>query len=323
MFTPYQEKQLAWELTKRHSSSDEEKLTSVLSEAKDTQSSIRSRVIDAKANLSNKSDIVSIEYIPKTGKNKGRIYEQFYKGDKCRLFAWLSDTCDLVDDVLYKKEMQGTNWDFTSSINNLTKEGDVLFSSGKKPEALVSRIIDMTTNKGDIILDYHLGSGTTVAAAHKMGQRYIGIEQMDYIETVAVERLRKVIGTKKEGTMFGDEHDCDQGGISKGGGSFVYCELAKANQNFVDEISAATTKEQLTAIWERMQQSGFLSWKINPSAINDTARDFADLSTDDTRRFLIESLDKNLLYIPLSEIDNTEFAITDTNKTLNSQFYGN
>lgn len=220
--------------------------------------------------------------------------------------------CDFWDDI-----------DFQNTQN----EGGVSFPTAKKPEILLSRIIDMATEEGDLVLDYHLGSGTTAAVAHKMGRRYIGVEQMDYIETVAVERLRKVIGTKKEGTMFGDEHDCDQGGISKavgwtGGGSFVYCELAKANQNFVDEISAATTKEQLTAIWERMQQSGFLSWKINHSAINDTARNFADLSVDDTRRFLIESLDKNLLYIPLSEIDNSEFEITDTDKSLNDQFYG-
>lgn len=75
----------------------------------------------------------------------------------------------------------------------------------------------MSTNEGDIVLDYHLGSGTTGAVAHKMNRQYIGIEQMDYIETVSVERLKKVIAG-------------EQGGISKdvewqGGGSFVYCEL--------------------------------------------------------------------------------------------------
>lgn len=227
-------------------------------------------------------------------------------------------------ETLWTNKEAGSNRTSKNEIRNLF--GENVFDT-PKPEKLIEKIIHIGTDKGDLVLDYHLGSGTTAAVAHKMGRRYIGVEQMDYIETVAVERLRKVIGTKKEGTMFGDEHDCDQGGISKavgwtGGGSFVYCELAKANQNFVDEISAATTKEQLTAIWERMQQSGFLSWKITPSAINNTARDFADLSVDDTRRFLIESLDKNLLYIPLSEIDNTEFAITDTDKQLNSQFYG-
>lgn len=210
--------------------------------------------------------------------------------------------------------------------NDLHNEGGVSFRKGKKPEKLIQRILQFGSDENDIILDYHLGSGTTATVAHKMGRRYIGVEQMDYGDNDSAVRLQNTIGRKVKDGLF-DKIECDQSGISKavdwkGGGSFVYCELAKANQNFVDEISAATTKEQLTAIWERMQQSGFLSWKINPSAINNTARDFADLSVDDTRRFLIESLDKNLLYIPLSEIDNTEFAITTHDKSLNSQFYG-
>jgi adenine-specific DNA-methyltransferase len=73
-----------------------------------------------------------------------------------------------------------------------------------KPEGLIKRIIEMSTEVGDIVLDYHLGSGTTAAVAHKMGRQYIGIEQMDYIETIAVERLKKVIGKStppsKDGT---------------------------------------------------------------------------------------------------------------------------
>lgn len=288
------------------------------------QSSIRTRVVEYKKSNKIIDDIISIEYIPKTGKNKGRIYEQFYKAEN--LFVWLRDTSEIIDGKLYKKDLQGTYWDYTGDTKNLTKEGSVEFSNGKKPEALISRIIDMTTNEGDLVLDYHLGSGTTAAVAHKMGRRYIGVEQMDYIETVAVDRLRKVIGTKAKSGMF-DTVECDQGGISKavdwkGGGSFVYCELAKANQNFVDGIISATTKEQLNSIWERMQSTGFLSWKVNVKQINAQANNFEELSLDDTKRFLTECLDKNLLYIPLSEIDNTEFSITDTDKQLNSQFYG-
>ncbi len=61
-----------------------------------------------------------------------------------------------------------------------------------KPEALLKRIIEISTKENDIILDFHLGSGTTSAVAHKMGRQYIGIEQMDYIENVTIERLKKV-----------------------------------------------------------------------------------------------------------------------------------
>lgn len=62
-------------------------------------------------------DVISIEYIPKTGKNKGCVYEQFYKGEKCRLFVWLKDTSEIIDGELYKKDLQGTYWVFcTHSI---------------------------------------------------------------------------------------------------------------------------------------------------------------------------------------------------------------
>jgi adenine-specific DNA-methyltransferase len=287
------------------------------------QSSIRTRIIEYKKQNNITEEILSIEYTPRSGKNKGMIYEQFYKGDN--LFVWLRDTSEIIDGELFKKDIRGTYWDYTGDTKNLTKEGSVEFSNGKKPEKLISQIIEMATDEGDIVLDYHLGSGTTAAVAHKMGRRYIGVEQMDYIETVAVERLKKVIGTKVSDGMF-DKTECDQGGISKavnwqGGGEFVYCELAKANQNFVNSITQASTKEQLTEIWKQIEQTGFLSWKIDPKSIDEQAQSFADLSVDDTKRFLIECLDKNLLYVPYSEIDNAEFAISAHDKSLNAMFY--
>jgi adenine-specific DNA-methyltransferase len=130
-------------------------------EAKDAQSSIRSRVVEAKKRLGISDDVISIEYTPKTGKNKGKVYEQFYRGDKCRLFAWLKDITEEKDGVLYKKSLQGTYWDFTSRINNLTKEGAVEFSNGKKPVDLIKRIISLYPKKDITVLDFFAGSGTT------------------------------------------------------------------------------------------------------------------------------------------------------------------
>lgn len=188
-------------------------------EAKDAQSSIRIRVIEAKKKFSITDDIISIEYVPKTGRNKGILYEQFYKGDKCRLFAWLKDISETIDGVLYKKDLQGTYWDFTSSINNLTKEGSVVFPSGKKPEALLNRIYSMATSEGDLVLDSFLGSGTTAAVAHKMNRRWIGIELGNHVYSHCKARLDKVIGGS------------DDGGITKvvnwkGGGGYKFYELA-------------------------------------------------------------------------------------------------
>lgn len=105
------------------------------------------------------------------------------------------------------------------SVEGLAAEGGVDFPKGKKPEKLVQRCIEISTQPGDLILDSFLGSGTTAAVAHKMGRRWIGIELGDHCYTHCLPRLKKVC----DGT--------DQGGISKtvnwkGGGGFKFYELA-------------------------------------------------------------------------------------------------
>ena len=125
------------------------------------QSSIRTRVMNYRKENNVSDDLISIEYIPKTGKNKGCVYEQFYKGEKCRLFVWLKDTSEIIDGELYKKDLQGTYWDFTGAMKNLTKEGNVEFGNGKKPIDLLKRIISLYPDKDISILDFFAGSGST------------------------------------------------------------------------------------------------------------------------------------------------------------------
>lgn len=125
------------------------------------QSSIRTRVIQAKKDFDIDDKIISIEYIPRTGKNKGKLYEQFYKDDNCNLFVWLKDTTEEVDGLLYKKDLQGTYWNFTAGTKNLTKEGNVVFANGKKPVDLIKRIISLYPKKDITVLDFFAGSGTT------------------------------------------------------------------------------------------------------------------------------------------------------------------
>lgn len=182
-----------------------------------------------------------------------------------------------------------------------------------KPEDMIKRILTIGSLEGDLILDFHLGSGTTATTAHKMGRQYIGVEQMDYIDNIAVERLKKVI--------LGE-----QGGISQtvgwhGGGSFVYCELAKLNQTFVDEIEVANDADALSDIHKRVVNTGFISCKVNPADIDVEASDFAALSLYDQKRFLMELLDKNLLYVNLCDIDDEEFAISEEDKAFTKSFY--
>ena len=183
------------------------------------QTSIRTRVMEFRKENQITEPLLSIEYTPRSGKNKGQTYEQFYKDDVCNLFVWLRDTSEVIDGELYKKNLQGTYWDMNAWMKNLTKEGKVAFPNGKKPEKLVSQIIGMASQPGDYILDSFLGSGTTAAVAHKMGRTYIGIELGGQAYTHCCPRLQHVIDGE------------DQGGITisekwEGGGGFKFYELA-------------------------------------------------------------------------------------------------
>ena len=183
------------------------------------QSSIRPRVMEKVNEIGIESDLYSIEYVPKTGRNKGQLYEQFYKGSSFRLFAWLRDVAEEIDGELFKKDLQGTYWDFVGETKNLTKEGGVEFPNGKKAERLLERVLNLATEPGDLVLDSFLGSGTTAATALKMGRRWIGIEMGNHAYTHCKVRLEKVIDGE------------DSGGISKsqnwqGGGGFKFYELA-------------------------------------------------------------------------------------------------
>jgi len=207
--------------------------------------------------------------------------------------------------------------DFWGDIDfqNTQNEGGVSLPAGKKPEFLIFRIIDMTTEPGDLILDFFAGTGTTCAVAHKMGRQYIGIEQLDYGENSAVVRLKNVING-------------DQTGISKsvgwqGGGDFVYLELMKWNENFAEKIQKAKTKDELKKLWETMKEKAFLSYKVDVKAVDENAKDFADLSIEDQKRFLLECLDKNHLYVNYSEIDDEEYGVSEEDKKLNREFYEN
>lgn len=182
-----------------------------------------------------------------------------------------------------------------------------------KPEQLIAKFIEISTLENDIVLDYHLGSGTTAATAHKMNRQYIGIEQMDYVETVAVERLKKVI-------------DGEQGGISKsvdwqGGGSFIYLELKKYNQTFIEKIDEAKNSESLLLIWEEMKAKSFLNYNVDIQKQEQHIEDFKLLSLNEQKQHLCELLNKNQLYVNLSSLNDENFECTAEEKNLNRDFY--
>lgn len=165
------------------------------------QSSIRPRVMEKVKEIGIDSDLYSIEYVPKTGRNKGKVYEQFYKGDNFRLFAWLSDVSEEIDGKLYKKTLQGTYWNYASETKNLTKEGNVEFPNGKKPLALLERIIELHPSKDAIIMDFFAGSGTTGHAVLECNNKDNGNRQFilctnnenNICEEITYQRLNNCI----------------------------------------------------------------------------------------------------------------------------------
>lgn len=188
------------------------------------------------------------------------------------------------------------------------------FSGGQKPEELIRRIFEMSTNAGDLVLDFHLGTGTTAATAHKMGLRYIGCEQIDTQISIIKTRLTKVV----KGESSGISKDVNW----QGGGSFVYCELAKLNQNYVDKIESATTDAELITLLAEIIDTDFISCKVNPAEIKENAKSFDELSVDDKKRFLMELLDKNQLYVNYCDIDDENYHISEEDKAFTKSFYG-
>ena len=158
-----------------------------------------------------------------------QIVEKYRKSDRMARSVW------------WDKEVNGEEG--TIHLRELFKDKVFDFP---KPETLMKRIIQIATDENDLVLDYHMGSGTTLTTALKMNRKFIGVEQMEYIKTVSVPRLQKVI----EG---------EQGGISKevnwqGGGSFVYAELYELNQKYVRQIQEAQSEKELEEVLEIVKE---------------------------------------------------------------------
>ncbi|MEK4924996.1 site-specific DNA-methyltransferase [Cytobacillus sp. FSL R5-0569] len=200
------------------------------------------------------------------------------------------------------------------------KESIALFGennpfSTPKPERLIHRIVTLCTDESDLVLDFFAGSGTTAAVCHKMNRQYIAIEQITYGIDYTPERLKKVI----EG---------EQGGISKelswnGGGSFVYAELFRLNQQYVTRIQDAKSDDEINEIVRTIKDSAFLDYKINIDRLTNEDSEFAALSLDDKKKLLIESLDSNQMYLSYSEIDDVQYEIPESVKQFNHSFYQN
>lgn len=259
-----------------------------------------------------KKYVYSVDYIPNRGKNAEKETTLYYYN--AELIAWLRDTAYIQDGHIKKTSKLSTVWRHEDIPKaDVQNEGGIDFPRSKKPEQLLRRIIEISTNENDIVLDFFVGSGTTCAVAHKMGRQYIGVEQMDYIDELTITRLKNV--------LKGDSTGISKAVNWQGGGSFVYCELAKCNQRFVDEVARVKTDSELTTLLNNVLDTGFISSKVNPAEIAGAA-DFEALSIDDKKRFILEILDKNMLYVNLCDLDDKEYCISDEAKAFTRSFYG-
>lgn len=254
-----------------------------------------------------KKGVYSIEYIPTKGRSAGSLYRYYFHNGA--LIVWLKDSA--VKNKKAKKVNKLVKNDNLWSENlhqGIALEGGVELLGGKKPEKILERIIKMATNLGDLVLDYHLGSGTTAATAHKMGRRYIGVEQLSYGSNDAVVRLQNVIKG-------------DQTGISKsvgweGGGSFVYAHLKNDVNVFIKEVEKAKDKKEVLSLLHTVLASNFLSHRVDPSKFEEEG--FAKLYLAEQKHLLIDLVNKNKLYVNYHDIDDVSYKIDAITKKLNA-----
>lgn len=223
-----------------------------------------------------------------------------------------------VKDRIKNKEKAKTMWygsRYDASANG-TKILQKLNLTGSfsypKSVYLMKDILEILTDENDIVLDFHLGSGTTVAVAHKMGRKYIGIEQMDYIEDVTIEGMKKVVNG-------------EQGGVSKevdwqGGGSFVYCELMENANVLIDEIQKAS-EYNIDKTKEKIYSDDRIIPYVTKEEVLKLDKEFDSMDIEDKKKALISLVDKNKLYVNYSDMEDETYNVKDEDKRFTRSFY--
>ncbi len=202
-------------------------------------------------------------------------------------------------------------WKKIVTTGGVAQEGGAILKNGKKPEHLLEIILMSATQENDLVLDFFAGSGTTCAVAHKMKRRYIGIEQMDYIETITKERLKKVI----EGEQGGISKKCD----FKGGGSFVYAELKEVNLEIKKQILNANSKSECLKIFNDLNERFLKRTDCKTDEID--SKEFQNLDLNEQKRIYCKLFDSNEDYLNLGDIDEDAWRIDKITKKYNEIFY--
>jgi len=245
--------------------------------------------------------------------NSDETYYFVYKGEDVTFAA---DKVMEINGRLTPVVSIGDIWT-DIGINNLSNEGGVELRFGKKPEKLIARIISMISDsEKDIILDFFSGSGTTGAVAHKMGRQYILVEQLDEHIKKTINRLKNVI----EGEQSGVSNDFDW----NGGGSFVYLELAKWNEEARERIIQSKSLAELKELFDLIYEKYFLNYSVDVKTFKEKTLlddDFINLNLDEQKQKFIDMLDMNQMYIPFSERHDKKFKLSVEDIQLSEQFF--
>ena len=163
-------------------------------------------------------------------------------------------------------------------------------------------------DKDAIVMDFFGGSGTTAHAVLELNKtdggnrKFILCEQMDYVETVTKERIRQVI-------------------LRNASDSFIYAELADANEEFIRKIKEANSLDDLSVIWTEMQERAFLSHRATSIVQSSTTENLNSLNKQEFATFLLEILDHNMLYVPFTEIDDEQYGIDEVTRNINKKMF--
>ncbi|EFO9300564.1 site-specific DNA-methyltransferase, partial [Campylobacter upsaliensis] len=262
--------------------------------------------------FTNNEDLFIFEYVPTKGKDKDKLTQYLmYKNQTITMLSKLIEVDDKNKRIIKLEPISNIfTDDFWQGISN---EGQVKLKNGKKPEALLQRIIEISTNENDLVMDFFAGSGTTLAVAMKMKRQFIGIEQMDYIESITKERLKKVING-------------EQGGISKavdwqGGGSFIYEELMPLNAIYKERIKNINDEKELEKLYNDLESKAFLDYRIDLDSILKD-KEFKELDLQNKQEALLKILDSNMDYVLYGDIEDKDYAISSEVIELNKIFYG-
>lgn len=245
-------------------------------------------------------------------------------------------TSDIYTTQVVAKQKSDGNWNVyekhrksKGKIKSVWDDSDVRTEAGTKelgkiigkdefafpkPIELIKRVIQLSTNKEDIILDFHAGSGTTAHAVLELNKKddgnrkFIMVEQMDYINTVTNARVQKVI----------QKENIDD--------SFIYFELAQWNEQAKKEINACKNLDGLEKLFDTLYEKYFLNYnfkvkEFKEKVINED--EFKALSLEEQKRMFLSMLDLNQMYVQKTEMEDKRFGINDEDQKLTNEFYKN